>query len=145
VAFRGTFDHTLDAKNRLTIPAKFRALLAEGVVLSKQPDGQRCLGIWRPQDYDRHTERTLAALPPSSPRAASLRRFFYGNSHDTELDAAGRVMIPKSLIKHAGLEHDVVILGAGEYLEVWDRPSWSQYDRNLPQQATELTAELEQA
>jgi MraZ protein len=144
VAFRGTFDHTLDAKNRLTIPAKFRSMLANGVVLSKQPDGQPCLGIWRPEDHDDHTKDTLSALAPSSPRAASLRRFFFASSHDTELDGAGRVMIPPFLIEHAGLKRDVVILGLGEYLEVWDRDRWSEYDEALPQQATEVTAALEQ-
>ena len=145
MAFRGTFDHTLDAKNRLTIPAKFRSMLASGVVLSKQPDGQACIGIWRPEDYEQDTERTLATLAPGGPRAASLRRFFYGNSHDTELDAAGRVMIPPFLLEHAGLGRDVVIAGAGRYLEVWDRGRWVEYNETLAKQARELTADMEEA
>jgi MraZ protein len=143
VAFRGSFDHTLDAKNRLTIPAKFRSVLAIGVVLSKQPD-EPCVGIWRPEDYEQHTKSTLSGLPPASPRAANLRRFFFGSSMDTELDAAGRVMIPPFLMRHGALERDVVILGAGDYLEVWDRGRWADYDKTLPEQANELTAALEQ-
>ena len=94
--FRGTFDHTLDAKNRLTVPARYRATLAEGVVLAMPVDLKPCVGVWRPEEYERYTQRALAELPPLSPRLTELERFFYGSSHDAELDAAGRIMLPAS-------------------------------------------------
>ena len=94
VPFRGTFDHTLDAKNRLTVPARYRAALAEGVVLAMPVDLKPCVGVWRPEEYERYTERALAELPPLSPRLTELERFFYGSSQDAELDAAGRIMVP---------------------------------------------------
>jgi len=144
VAFRGTFDHTLDAKNRLTIPAKFRAALSEGVVVSPQPDITKCVAIWRPEDYEAHTRRTLDSLPSHSPEAASLRRFFYGNSFDTELDAAGRVMLPSFLLEHAGLDREVVITGGGDYLEVWSRADWADYKATLVNRAREMTASIGQ-
>ena len=53
VPFRGTFDHTLDAKNRLTVPARYRAALAEGVVLAMPVDLKPCVGVWRPEEYER--------------------------------------------------------------------------------------------
>ncbi len=96
VAFRGTFDHTLDAKNRLTVPARYRAALSEGVVLAMPVDLKPYVGVWRPQDYERYTERSLAELPPLSSRLTELERFFYGSSHDADLDAAGRIMVPAS-------------------------------------------------
>ena len=65
MAFRGTFDHTLDAKSRLTVPARYRAALADGVVLAMPVDQQPCVGVWRPQDYERYTERALAGCPRS--------------------------------------------------------------------------------
>lgn len=144
MAFRGTFDHTLDAKNRLTIPARFRAMLADGVVLAMQPDERRCFAIWRPDDYEHHTEQTLAGLPPSSPQVASLRRFFYGNSYESDVDGAGRVIVPPSLLEHAVLERDVVIAGAGPCLEVWDRIHWAEYNSTLFDQVGEMTASLGQ-
>ena len=103
VPFRGTFDHTLDAKNRLTVPARYRAALSEGVVLAMPVDLKPCVGVWRPEEYERYTRRALAELPPLSPRLTELERFFYGSSHDAELDAAGRIMVPGFLGEHAAL------------------------------------------
>ena len=88
VPFRGTFDHTLDAKNRLTVPARYRAALADGVVLTRPLDQKPCVGMWRAQEYSSYCERALAALPALSPRLTELQRFFYGDSQDAELDAA---------------------------------------------------------
>jgi MraZ protein len=82
-------------------------------------DQQPCVGVWRPQDYEGYTARALAELPPLSPKLTELERFFYGSSHDVELDSAGRIMVPSFLAEHAGLQKDVVVVGAGERLELW--------------------------
>ncbi len=103
VPFRGTFDHTLDAKNRLTVPARYRAALAEGVVLAMPVDLKPCVGVWHPEEYERYSKRALADLPPLSPRLSELERFFYGSSQDADLDAAGRIMVPGFLSEHAQL------------------------------------------
>src|ERR1700716_1966115 len=92
LAFRGTFDYTLDSKNRLTVPAKFRASLADGVVLAKGLE--RCVAVWTPKEFDAYTTAALADMHPLSPQAEKLNRFFSANSLDAELDAAGRVMVP---------------------------------------------------
>ena len=96
MVFRGTFDYSLDAKNRLTVPARFRAALAEGVVLAKGLE--RCVALWTPSGYDAYTQASLAGFHPLSPEAQKLKRFFSANSLDTELDAAGRVMVPAFLL-----------------------------------------------
>src|SRR5271166_3061117 len=131
VPFRGTFDHPPDAKNRLTVPARYRATLAEGVVITMPVDLKPCVGIWRPEDYERYTQRALAELPPLSPRLTELERFFYGSSQDAELDAAGRIMIPNSLRETAQLSKDVIVVGVGDRLELWDKAAWSAHRTTL--------------
>jgi MraZ protein len=140
MAFRGTFDHTLDAKNRLTVPARFRSELSGGVVLAKGLE--RCVAVWTPAAYDAYTAAALEDFHPLSKEAQKLRRFFSANSLDTELDAAGRVMVPSFLLEHAGLSKDVVVTGAGDALEVWDRATWATYNAALSSDVDEITASL---
>jgi len=140
VAFRGTFDYTLDAKNRLTVPAKFRAQLADGIVLAKGIE--RCVAIWAPREFEAYTSAALAGMHPLSPEAEKLNRFFSANSIDAELDAAGRVMIPGFLLEHGGLSKEVVVTGAGTRLEVWDRAAWGEYNAALSSDVSEITAAL---
>jgi MraZ protein len=145
VHFRGTFDHTLDAKNRLTVPARYRAALAEGVVLAMPVDLEPCVGVWRPEEYETYTRRALAELPPLSPRLAELERFFYGSSADVELDAAGRIMVPGFLGQHASLAKDVVVVGVGDRLELWDRGTWNGHRPALLSGVAEVTARVDDA
>lgn len=142
MAFRGTFDHTLDAKNRLTVPAKFRNDLAKGVVLATGVE--RCMAIWIPEEYEAYAAAALAGLNPLSPQARELKRFFSANAFDTEIDAAGRVAVPAKLIEYAGLSKEVVVTGAGECLEVWDRRAWATYNEDLVARVPEITANLGQ-
>lgn len=136
MAFRGTFDYTLDAKHRLTIPAKFRAQLSGGVVLAKGTEA--CVAIWTPEGFDAYVTAALADLHPMSPEADKLDRFFQANSDDTELDSAGRVGLPQFLREYAGLTKDVTVIGKRLCIEVWDREAWAQYNAGLD--IHELTA-----
>ncbi len=138
MAFRGTFDYSLDAKNRLTIPAKFRASLSDGVVLAKAIE--RCVQVWTPSDFEAYTGSALQGVHPLSADARKLTRFFSANSLDTDLDAAGRVMVPAFLLEHAGLRKEVVVTGAGECLEVWDRGAWTDYNAALSDELPDITA-----
>jgi MraZ protein len=140
LAFRGTFDYSLDAKNRLTVPARFRASLSDGVVLAKRVAG--CVAMWRPDDYDAYMQAALERFHPMSPEAEQLERFFSANSHDTELDAAGRVMVPSFLLEHAELGKEVVVTGAGRCLEIWDRAAWQTYNTQLTQSVADITSRL---
>lgn len=142
MTFRGTFDYSLDAKNRLTVPARFRAALAEGVVLAKGLE--RCVTLWTPAEFDSYTKAALAGFHPLSPEAQQLNRFFSANSYDTELDAAGRVMVPAFLLAHAGLSKEVVVTGLGNALEIWDRQTWADYNDALASRVTDITASLGQ-
>jgi len=142
VAFRGTFDYTLDAKNRLTIPSKFRAQLAEKLVLGRQTDAPRCIGVWRAEVHEAFTDEALAQYPPLSHQRKDLERFFFANSHDAELDAAGRVMVPTTLLEPAGIGKEVVVVGAGDRLEVWDRRAWTEHNATLAQTVADITAAI---
>jgi MraZ protein len=145
VPFRGTFDHTLDAKNRLTVPARYRAALSEGVVLAMPVDLKPCVGVWRPAEYETYTRRALEELPPLSPRLSELERFFYGSSHDAELDAAGRIMVPGFLGQHADLSKEVVVVGVGDRLELWDKGTWNGHRSTLLTGVAEVTARVDDA
>ena len=143
MAFRGTFDYSLDAKNRLTVPAKFRAALSDGVVLNKGVDG--CVEIWRPGDYESFTAEALQGFHRLSEEGRKLRSYFGANSMDTELDSAGRVGVPTFLLEHAGLNKEVVVVGAEDCLQVWDRAKWASYNEALTGEIAGITAQLGQA
>ena len=120
--FLGAYDHTLDDKNRLTLPAKFRQSFAEGVVVTRGLDG--CLYAFRRADWDRLVESRLATLDPLRPEGRRLQRHFFSGAAEAELDKQGRVMIPAQLIEHAKLGKEVVVAGVNDRLEIWDREAW---------------------
>jgi transcriptional regulator MraZ len=144
--FRGTFEHALDAKHRLTVPSKFRPALAEGAVLAKAseiaPGSPRCVSIWTAAGYEEFTGRVLAGLNPLSPKARDLKRFFFNNSFDVELDSAHRLMIPATLMEYAGLDKAVVVAGSGECLELWDRDAYNAYQNDVMTRIPDIAASL---
>jgi MraZ protein len=140
LSFRGTFDFTLDAKNRLTVPSRYRASFADGVVLAKGLEP--CVGMWRPSDYDEWTSSVLASHNPLSPDYRQLERFFTANSHSTELDGAGRVMVPGFLMGHAALDREVSLIGSGVRFEIWDRNAWGSYNDDLSSSIADIAAGL---
>jgi MraZ protein len=118
----GAYDHTIDDKNRLTLPAKFRQAFEGGVFVTRGLDG--CLFAYRREDWNRLVESRLAPLDPLSPETRRLQRFFYAGASESELDKQGRVMIPAQLIEHAKLGREVVVAGVNDRLEIWDRAAW---------------------
>jgi transcriptional regulator MraZ len=118
----GAFEHTIDDKNRLTLPARFRKTFEDGVVVTRGLDG--CLYAFRRPDWDRLVESRLATLDPLSPEGRRLERFFFSGATEADLDGQGRVMLSKELIEHAGLSKEVVVAGVNERLEIWDRAAW---------------------
>jgi MraZ protein len=140
LAFHGTFEHTLDAKHRLTVPSKFRSALAGRVVLVRAVD--RCVSVYPAETYEAMTQAALSGLNPFSPQARELKRVLFANATDVELDSAGRVMVPPRYREHASIDRDVVITGAGDCLELWDAATWAAYDSDLTERAPDLTAGL---
>ena len=129
MAFRGHFEHSLDAKNRLSIPARFRAAFTSGTVLAKDPEP--CVAVWTADAHEQIIERALGALNPISGDYRHVSRFYQGNSFEIELDASGRVTLPPTLMTHAGIEKEVVLVGNLDHLEVWDRKAWKADQHQL--------------
>jgi transcriptional regulator MraZ len=125
LAFLGQYEHTLDAKKRLTVPAKFRAALSDGVILARSLDP--CVCIYTPSGWERFSSDWLRPRDPFDEEARRVQRYFHSGSFDTALDAAGRIMLPPTLIEHAGIAKDVVVIGCDGWIEVWDRDRWLSY------------------
>jgi MraZ protein len=123
--FLGEYEHTIDDKNRLTLPARFREPLAAGVVLTRGLD--ECLDVYPREDWNRLVDARLAPLDPFSREARDLKRFFFSAAADAELDRQGRVLVPPALMKHARLEREVVVAGVHDHLEIWDRGAWGEH------------------
>ncbi len=139
--FHGTFDHTLDAKNRLTVPSKFRSTLAGTVFLVK--GAEPCLSVYPAETYRAMATAALAGMNPLSAQTRELKRLFFSSAAGVELDGAGRIQLPARFMEHAGIaSREVVVAGAGDCLELWDRATWESYDADLAQRAPDLTASL---
>ena len=118
----GEYEHTLDDKNRLTLPAKFRQAFGEGVFVTRGFEG--CLYAYRREDWTRLVESRLAPLDPLSKEARRMQRYVFSGAAEAQLDGQGRVMIPSALIDHAKLGREVVVAGVHDHLEIWDRAAW---------------------
>lgn len=123
---KGEYQHTLDAKGRLFIPAKLREQLGDSFVVTKGLD--ECLFAY-PQEAWEKLEQKIRQLPMSKSR--SLQRFFLSSAADVIVDRQGRIIIPPVLRSYAGLERDVVVIGVGERAELWDARRWNAYTDDL--------------
>jgi MraZ protein len=140
MAFRGHFDHSLDAKNRLTVPTKFRATFSSGIVLAKGLEP--CISLWTPEGFESWTDSFLSNLNPVSAERRKLTRFFAGSSFDAELDSAGRVTLNAPLLNHAKIEREVVLVGNLDHLEVWDRATWQSDQDQLADEIVGIAESL---
>jgi MraZ protein len=118
----GEFEHTIDDKNRLTLPAKFREELAEGIVVTRGMDG--CLYAYPRGDWMERFQSRVGGLDPLSREGRKLQRHFFSGAAEAEVDKQGRIMIPAPLLRYAGLQRDVVVAGVHDHLEIWDREAW---------------------
>ncbi|HEX8959792.1 MAG TPA: division/cell wall cluster transcriptional repressor MraZ [Solirubrobacterales bacterium] len=140
MAFRGLYEHSLDSKDRLTVPSRFRAALADGIVLSKGFDP--CVWVHTTGEFEQLSDRFLAPHSPFGGDARRLRRHFHGGSFDETLDSAGRIRIPRPLIEYAGLAGPCVVIGAGEYLEIWNAEAWTRQEEELNASAPQIAEGL---
>ena len=115
----GTYEHSIDAKGRLFIPAKLREELGVTFYLAMGVD--ECLAIYPQETWNRFTEK-FASLPMSQSAAMSP---LFANASKCELDSQGRIVIPQKLRKYAGLEKDAVIIGVNDRAEIWSAETWN--------------------
>ena len=140
MAFRGLYEHSLDAKDRLTIPAKLRAQLAEGVVVAGSFDP--CVEIHPSSGFASYADRVQSGLNPLGGKARMIRRRIHSGAQDEELDSAGRVKIPKHLLAHGDLSGACVIVGADSHLEVWSPERWAEQAAAMDAEASAVAEEL---
>jgi MraZ protein len=125
LTFRGVTELVLDAKGRLAVPAKHRdALLARGLDrLIITADQARCLLLYPVPEW-LPLEANLIRLSAFDPTIRQLQRLLIGHAEEVDIDAAGRILVPPALRKYAGLDREVVLVGQGRKLELWDEASW---------------------
>ena len=121
--FMGEFNHTLDAKGRMIMPAKFREALGDAFVVTKGFDN--CLAVYDPKNWEVLQEK-LAQMPMTSADARNLRRMIVGSATETEADKQGRILLPAPLRLYAGIEKDAVIIGNIDHVEIWSKESWEK-------------------
>ncbi len=139
--FFGEYEHTLDAKGRVIIPAKLREELGDTFIIAKGLDG--CLSVY-PLDQWTAFEEKLQSLPLGQADVRAFVRFFFSGATEGEADKQGRVMLPPNLREFAKLSKDVVIAGAGNRLEIWDKQVRETYlsSTATPEEMATKMAEL---
>ena len=140
MTFRGLHEHSLDPKDRITVPSEYRTALAEGIVLMKGLEP--CVEVWPALAAEAMESGTLSGLNPLSRDARRLQRRFFNHSATSKLDSAGRVLVPKKLIEHAGLDGRCVISGMGSKLEIWSPEEWLAEDEENEKQTPALAESL---
>jgi MraZ protein len=135
----GEHEHTLDDKNRLTLPAKLREQLGAHVVVSRGLDG--CLYVYADGEWARLAER-VGALDPFSREARTMQRWFFASGSDAELDKQGRMVIPAALLKIAGIGREVTVAGVYDHLEIWDRAAWREQQQTVEGSAEDVAERL---
>ncbi|NBU32172.1 MAG: transcriptional regulator MraZ [Actinobacteria bacterium] len=122
--FLGTHTPKLDEKGRLILPAKFRESLTAGLVMTKGQE--RCLVIWAQEQFAEYAE-SLRARSQNNEKVRAFTRVFFSSAFDDVADKQGRVTIPAQLRQWAGLDRELVVIGADTRIEIWDSVAWSQY------------------
>ncbi len=121
--FMGEYSHSVDAKGRLIVPAKFREQLGEEFVVTKGLDG--CLFVY-PQEEWHHIEEKFREVPLTTKDARKFSRFFFAGAAGCEVDKQGRILIPGNLREFAQLEKDVVLVGVLSRIEIWSKAKWEE-------------------
>ena len=137
--FLGEYVHTIDEKNRLAIPARFRQDLAEGLYLTKGVD--RCLYVLTPEGWNRLADR-IASLPAMQADARRIQRHFFSGAAPLVPDKLGRILIPQSLRTYANLENEVVIAGVHSRIEIWRRETWDEEQARVDEQTATIAEQM---
>lgn len=122
--FLGEFGHTLDAKGRVTIPAKFRDQLAPGLVVTRSPM-DRCLLVMPLAKWDEVAAK-ISALPLADARSALLRRAIFSAAEDLKPDKQGRILISQRLREYAQIDTELIVAGVNTFVELWHPPLWEE-------------------
>ena len=137
--FLGEHHHSLDAKGRLIFPVRMREDLGAQVVLQKGIE--RCLHVYPPEDWARRVA-DVQGLPTTDPDSRRYARFFFSQASSEQLDKQGRLTIPQAFREYAELDREVVIVGAGARVEIWNAAAWEEQRRAAESDVPEFTKQL---
>ncbi|MEG0614944.1 MAG: division/cell wall cluster transcriptional repressor MraZ [Oscillospiraceae bacterium] len=128
----GSFNHNIDVKGRMNFPTKLREILGDSFIVTKGLD--ECLFVYSKEEWA-VLEEKIKAIPLSKGRV--LQRFFFSGASEIESDKQGRILIPQPLREYAGLEKDIVVIGASNRAEIWDKAKWDALGGNISQDMVE--------
>ena len=123
--FIGEYQHTLDPKNRVIMPSKFREKLGDSFVMTKGLDN--CLFIYSSEEWS-IVEDKLKSLPMTNKDARAFVRFFFAGACECELDKQGRILMPNNLKDYAKIDKELVIIGVSTRIEIWSREEWNKFN-----------------
>jgi MraZ protein len=136
----GQYEHSIDAKGRVIIPAKFRGELGDRFVLTKGLDN--CLFVYSLEEW-KNIEAKLKTLPLTKKDARAFTRFFLAGAVECEIDKQGRILIPANLREHAKIEKDVIFIGVSTRVEIWSKEVWEEYSNNTDVSFEEIAEHLD--
>lgn len=125
--FIGEYQHSLDSKNRMIVPSKFREAFGNKFIITKGLDG--CLYAYTLDEWV-ILENKLKALPLTSKDARAFVRFFFSGANEVEIDKQGRALIPQNLKEYSSIEKDIVSIGVLTRVEIWSKDKWEDYNNN---------------
>ena len=134
---KGEYKHSIDAKGRLAMPAKLRDELGERFTVTKGLDG--CLAVYPEKEWE-PLEQRIRGLG-NGEKARRVKRYYFANAFDAQLDAQGRILIPANLREFADLQKDVVVIGQLDHAEIWDSEKWRVYNEAID--AESVAADVE--
>ena len=138
--FIGEYNHNLDSKGRLAVPAKFRILLKGGAVVTRGLDN--CLFLYPKKEWIKVAEK-LASLPTiSNPQARAYARATLGGAMNVDFDSQGRIILPEYLRNFAALSKKAVVVGLYDKLEIWDEENWEKYRTKAEQENNSIAESL---
>ena len=123
MSFMGEYNHSIDAKGRAIVPAKFRELLGDHFIVTKGLDG--CLWVFPDEEWESFSEK-LRSLPVANKDARRFSRFFQAGANEVEPDKMGRILLPQTLRDYAEVDKDIVFVGAGSRVEIWSKDAWEK-------------------
>ena len=135
----GEYRHNLDAKGRLSVPAKFRSDLGSAAIVTKGLEN--CLFLYPREEWEKVMEK-IANLPLASASARAFTRMMTSGAMEVEIDKLGRTLLPAYLRDYASLEGETVLAGVLNRVEIWDRASWERYSLDTQTRSSDLAEEL---
>jgi MraZ protein len=137
--FYGEYEHTIDEKSRLTLPARFRNAFVDGVVLARGLE--RNIDVFPRGSWDDNVAR-IADLDSLTREAREMKRYVFAGAAVAELDRQGRVLVPPPLAEHAGIGKDVIVAGVHDHIEIWDRGAWAAHLSTIEGSAGDVAERL---